>query len=48
MNWWLPPEDRCIDLGTVERVLEQLAAGGFVSMTQLADGTVFYRRLAKP
>ncbi|HEY4114154.1 MAG TPA: hypothetical protein VGM17_08855 [Rhizomicrobium sp.] len=47
MNWWLPPEDRGIDSETVERVLEELAAGGFVSVTRLADGTVFYRRLAK-
>jgi hypothetical protein len=48
MNWWLPPEDRGVDRGMVEGVLEQLATEGFVSVTRLADGTVFYRRLATP
>jgi Fe2+ or Zn2+ uptake regulation protein len=48
MNWWLPPEDSSVDRSTVEHVLDQLAAEGFVSATRLADGTVIYRRLAAP
>jgi Fe2+ or Zn2+ uptake regulation protein len=46
MSWWLPPQDRNADRAIVERVLEKLAAEGFVAVTRLADGTVFYHRLA--
>jgi len=48
MNWWLPMGDFDVDSSTVERVLEQLAAEGLVSVTRLADGTVVYRRPACP
>lgn len=46
MSWWLPPQDRNADRAIVERVLKKLAAEGFVAVTRLADGTVFYHRLA--
>jgi hypothetical protein len=44
VNWWLRPQDRNTDRAIVEQVLEELAAEGFVVVTRLADGTVFYSR----
>jgi hypothetical protein len=48
MNWWLAMDDFDADSSTVERVLEQLATEGLVSVTRLADGTVVYRRPTGP
>ena len=47
-EWWLPVEQRAMDLAVVERALETLVADGVLEVAHMVDGSILYRRASTP